>query len=481
MDERQTSLMRGALRGGVFSRGKLGNIDASVVESVISASGDVAMVIDRDGVICDMALTSDEMARDGVGSWLDQRWTDTVTLESRRKVEELLRDARQDGRTLWREVNQFTPIVNSLIVKFIAISIMRDDTVIAIGRDDRINAVLQQKLIESQRTTERDYTRLRDVESRYNAIFQSSGEGLLIVDVTAKKIVDLNPLAEILLVSGKDALVGEHFSRVFDGESQDQASSLLIVCRSSPPGNCPTFQLIKNGKSFSANAVLFRQFRATYYLVRLSPAGEHDWHVLDNTPDLSPLIDVFPESFIITDRSLKILVVNNACLDLFRVATKGQLVGQDLSNFIGRIGIDRDMILDNLRSHGAINRYSTIIRVANGSQEEVEISGVTSNAGGEARYGFAIRVTHLASSDGARPTSIQRHSVEQLADLVGRVKLKELVRESSDLIENLAIQAALELTNDNRASAAEVLGLSRQSLYSKMRRFGLGNLPDGEI
>jgi DNA-binding NtrC family response regulator len=67
-------------------------------------------------------------------------------------------------------------------------------------------------------------------------------------------------------------------------------------------------------------------------------------------------------------------------------------------------------------------------------------------------------------------------SVEQLADLVGRVPLKDLVQESTDLIEKLCIEAALELTRDNRASAAEMLGLSRQSLYVKLRRYGLGDL-----
>ncbi len=41
------------------------------------------------------------------------------------------------------------------------------------------------------------------------------------------------------------------------------------------------------------------------------------------------------------------------------------------------------------------------------------------------------------------------------------------------MIEKLSIEAALELTGDNRASAAEMLGLSRQSLYVKLRRFGL--------
>ena len=66
-------------------------------------------------------------------------------------------------------------------------------------------------------------------------------------------------------------------------------------------------------------------------------------------------------------------------------------------------------------------------------------------------------------------------SIQHLTELVGRVPLKEVIRESSDIIERLCIEAALELTGDNRASAAEMLGLSRQSLYVKLRRHGLMN------
>ena len=58
--------------------------------------------------------------------------------------------------------------------------------------------------------------------------------------------------------------------------------------------------------------------------------------------------------------------------------------------------------------------------------------------------------------------------------------LKNLVRETTDLIERLCIEAALELTHDNRASAAEMLGLSRQGLYTKLRRYGLGDLDDDD-
>jgi DNA-binding NtrC family response regulator len=51
--------------------------------------------------------------------------------------------------------------------------------------------------------------------------------------------------------------------------------------------------------------------------------------------------------------------------------------------------------------------------------------------------------------------------------------LKEIVSETTDLIEQLCIETALQMTGDKLASAALLLGLSRQSLYVKLRRFGI--------
>lgn len=56
---------------------------------------------------------------------------------------------------------------------------------------------------------------------------------------------------------------------------------------------------------------------------------------------------------------------------------------------------------------------------------------------------------------------------------MGRVPLREIVSETTDMIEKLCIMSALDLTMNNRVSASEMLGLSRQSLYIKMRRFGI--------
>ena len=90
--------------------------------------------------------------------------------------------------------------------------------------------------------------------------------------------------------------------------------------------------------------------------------------------------------------------------------------------------------------------------------------------------GFTIRdVSRRLGSEAGGGREMPR-SVGQMTELVGRVPLKDIVRDTTDLIEQLCIEAALELTHDNRASAAEMLGLSRQSLYVKLRRFNIGDL-----
>lgn len=44
----------------------------------------------------------------------------------------------------------------------------------------------------------------------------------------------------------------------------------------------------------------------------------------------------------------------------------------------------------------------------------------------------------------------------------------------------MCIEAALKMSDQSRASAAEMLGLSRQSLYVKLRRYGIGEGGDDD-
>jgi DNA-binding NtrC family response regulator len=114
-----------------------------------------------------------------------------------------------------------------------------------------------------------------------------------------------------------------------------------------------------------------------------------------------------------------------------------------------------------------------------GAREDVELSGVAVR-GDLPCYGLTIRREAQSATAGSAQTPMVPRSLEQLKELVGRVPLRDLVREATDIIEQMCIEAALELTGDNRASAAEMLGLSRQSLYVKLRRHGMGELDGSE-
>ena len=133
------------------------------------------------------------------------------------------------------------------------------------------------------------------------------------------------------------------------------------------------------------------------------------------------------------------------------------------------------MLFTNLRAHGSVRHFSTILRGEFGASEDVEIAGVEVPGGGQTCLGFSIRSAGWRSGREKLGGRELPRTVEQFADLVGRVPLKNLVRETTDLIERLCIEAALQLTRDNRASAAEMLGLSRQGLYAKLRRYGLSD------
>ncbi len=191
------------------------------------------------------------------------------------------------------------------------------------------------------------------------------------------------------------------------------------------------------------------------------------------------LIESAPDAFVVTDIEGLILTANQAFIDLAQLATESQVRQQSLERWLGRTGVDLNVLITNLRQRGAVRLFATVIRGEYGTTSEVEISGVAVTDGDQPCLGFTIRDVSRRLVSEARTTGAGREmprSVGQMTELVGRVPLKDIVRDTTDLIEQLCIEAALELTHDNRASAAEMLGLSRQSLYVKLRRFNIGDL-----
>jgi transcriptional regulator PpsR len=456
----------------------LGDIDASSAARLLSAAGDIALIIDKSGTIRDAAFASEDLSTEYAGKWVDRRWIETVTVESREKIESLLKEASAGRSPRWRQVNHPNVSGTDVPIMYSAVAVGTGGSIVAVGRDLRNMATLQSKLVETQQSMEREYARLRHAETRYRLLFQISSEAVLVVDGATRKIIEANPAATGLLGLGPKHAMGKTFVDLFNAESAPMAEQVLGAARSTGRAEERGLTLRNATEGVVVTASLFRQDRSVYYLIRLSHAdqGAGFSAAEEAQQHLGEVVERLPDALIVTDLDQRILTVNAAFLEMTQLATTGQAEGQPLDRWLGRSGVDCNVLVASMREHGAVQHFGTILRGEYGHSEDVEVSGVFVPGGEQPCLGFMIRSVGRRLPVAFGQTKGLPDSVTQLTELVGRMSMKELVRETTDVIEKLCIEAALELTNDNRASAAEMLGLSRQSLYAKLRRYGLGDL-----
>jgi transcriptional regulator PpsR len=460
----------------------LGSLEPEAAATLIAAAADVALVIDADGIIRDVSLGNDKFSKGEYATWLGRPWADTVTSESRPKVEALLREASSRVPTQWRHVNHATPSGEDIPVLYSTLKVGSGGRSIAVGRDLRDMSQLQQQLIDAQQAMERDYWKLRHAETRYRLLFEMSSEAALIVDSADLKVLEANPAACRALDEPAKKVVGHIFPIGLDARSEKTVQTLLSGIQVSGRGEEVRVRTADGKRGYTLTASLFRQANASLFLVRLSEIAQTP-QVSKQQNALLQCLAAAPDGFVVTDLDGHVIFANAAFLTLAELATEAQARGASLERWLGQPGVHLDVLIANLRQHGTVRLFNTKLRGEYGARTDVEISAVAVTQGEQPCLGFTIRnIDQRLSGDVKAGRELPR-SVEQLTALIGRVPLKDLVREATDLIERLCIEAALDLTNDNRASAAEMLGLSRQSLYVKLRRYGISDInlePDDE-
>ncbi|MGF1501731.1 MAG: transcriptional regulator PpsR [Paracoccaceae bacterium] len=456
----------------------LSGADPATVGAIIATASDIALIVDGDDRVQDFALGAEGLDPDRFASWFGREVTSIVTVESRPKISELMDAARRGDPPRWRELNHPQDGADDLPVRYCAIR-AGDGQVMLLGRDLRPVALLQRRLVGAQQSLERDYARLLQMETRYRLLFQSATEAFLILDSGSQRVLEANAAAAELFGIEADELVRRKFPLGFEPASIKALEAALGAVRGS--GRAETVRLRasgEDGREIEAFVSLFRSDGAKLFLVRLTPQTGAQ----GSAQAEAQIVDLFrraSEAIVLTDLDGRIQWANDSFLDLVQVAVVGQVEGETLDSFFTRQGIDLPLILSNTRETGRLRFYSTSVSGLHGTQSEVEVSSVVLGEGNRAGYGFVLRNAAFRPSETKIGGGQFPHSAQQLTELIGRVPMKDLVRETVDVIERLCIEAALQMTDDNRASAADLLGLSRQSLYVKLRRYGLSE-PDSD-
>lgn len=469
----------------------LGDIDPASMARLIGAASDITLILDSDGVILDTAFQSGPLlgALSDSAVWIGQTFGSIVAADSRAKTAALMQDAMAHGEPKWRHINHKAMDGRSIPVLYCGVEIGGRGRVMAFGRDLSAASTLQQRLLNAQQAVERDYARLRDIEGCYRLLFQQSSEAVLILDPAKGQIIEANPAASALCGTGTADVSGRPLIDFFDtdhlADVQAQIGSIGARGRAQ---DVPAL-LSHGGGAVTLRMASFPQENATSVMMCIVPAQPlpHISAETDSKAILLRAVENAPDAFVVTDEEGDVITANAAFLEMVQLRHEREVVGQPLDRWVGESGVELSVLTANLRNRGVIRFFSTTVRGEHGIITQIEISAAAVSGGGRPTLGFAIRNVGARMDMGQQASQVQTgsatlagrplsRSVEQLTELIGRVSLRDLVRESTELIERLAIEAALELTNDNRAAAAEMLGLSRQSLYVKMHRYGIGDL-----
>jgi len=180
------------------------------------------------------------------------------------------------------------------------------------------------------------------------------------------------------------------------------------------------------------------------------------------------IIQRMPDGFVIIDREGVVQRANHTFLDLVQIGAESAVAGEKIERWLSHPGAGIALILNLVRQHGGVRLLTTMIYGDLGSNTQVEISAVGDKADQPAYFGLLLRDVTTRLADGRNQAG--SGPLEVYAE---GFSLEQLVSASTEAIERKAIIAALDLCKGNITNAAKRLGLSRQSLHSKLKKYVL--------
>jgi transcriptional regulator PpsR len=477
----------------------IGELDASVANRLLGTASDIVLVLDRDATVLDLHIPDEQLAELLGAAWRGKTWRELVTVEGRDKIDALLADARAGQPARWRQVNHAVAGRDDVPVSYTALALddapaaARKPALLALGRDLRATAQLQRRLVDAQQAMERDYWRFREAETRYRTLFQTAAEAVLVIDSLSLKVLEANPAAETLFARAPGRLVGAALLGLFDGVSQGRLQPLLAATRSGSSdatldrtrARLAAGAAAASDADFEVSVAVFRQQQSVQLLLRVRPATTAPAAGRRGAKAVAPagtdrhghLLEAYErqtaDALAFTDTQGRILRANLAFATLAQLASPDAARGELLDRWLGRTGVELSVLLTNLRNTEVVAAFPTVLRGEVGIEHEVEVSATRLDTGATPALAFAVRDIGRRIEGAERSVATLGRSPGELTELVGRVPMKDIVAETAEVIEQLCIETALQMTHNNRALAAQFLGLSRQSLYVKLRRYGL--------
>lgn len=435
---------------------------------------DVTLVLDWEGIIRDASVAT-SISKEGMEGWVGRRWIDTVGEAAGEQVSRLVEDARDRGVSAFLQVTQRFPSGLELPIEYTTVRLGGQAGLVAVGKSLQAVQELQSRLIAAQQAREQDYWKMREIEVRSRLLFDVSSEAVLVISAADLRVMEANPAAirELGVAPGWD------FAQ--EVAPRDRNAFRELLARARENGRTPgvLLHLGATDSPWLVRLSMMAREPEPVFLIQLAPGTPEPGRGLPRAvpPRTDELLEGMPDAFIVADAEGRVRRANRAFLDLVQCSTEAAVLGEPLGRWLVAPGQDAAVLLRTLREHGEVRLFGTTITGILGTEVPVEISGAGSSRGGPLALGLLIR-------DVARRNPAEDGNGELRAALggvlrdMGRLPLPVLVRNTAAVVERACIEQALQRAGGNRTAAADALGLSRQSLYAKLERYGLHDARD---
>jgi transcriptional regulator PpsR len=450
-------------------------IEPEYLGGILATSSDIALLIDSKAQIHSILLNASEKLYGNLSHWEGRDLNQFLTIESRPKLKKALERMR-DGETIFYglELNHEDNAQWKFPVRYNIHCLGRHNKILLLGRDLRTLSENQQRLIQAQIAVERSIEEKREYGAHFRLLLNSINEPVAFVNADTGAILHANTAFTDLIGIDEGELATTTLQNTLTNraERRDFIEKLTLAAY----GHYHLDVNITAHDEPQDVRISSEIYRTAGQKILMCKLHETSGGPTADSDFINNLVSTFHHSsdaMVFSDSKGAIQYVNERFLDLVNAGHKKEVTGQNLSEFLGRGQIDLAIMLENVAKSGSVKTYATHLKSSFGSKINVETSVSKNQSEKNTLIAFIIReVSHLDENQ-SNGFAHSQEDETSAKDLVGRATLKEIVSETTDVIEKICIEAALEMTNNNRAAAAEMLGLSRQSLYVKLSKFDI--------
>lgn len=456
-----------------WNTGAIPLVSPEVLTQIIASASDIAVVISDVGTVLSVMGNPDTIGPHSPEHWEGHDIREFLAPDSIPKLELQLAEFLSGGDLASAvELNHTDGGEWEILVRYSMHPIAADGSILMLGRDMRTVAEMQQQLVRAQMALERDYEAQRKSDTQFRVLMEAQPDAIVFVSVASGRINDLNGAAAGLLGAPAEDLQGSAFAQEFESRRRGEFMTSLSAAAVAEQADPVELTARRSRRKLRITPLVFRAAGERMLMCRLEAADDAE-AVDDDARALGRFFREGVDAIVFTDRDGVIQAANEAFLSLADSALLNEVRGKPLSDYLSRGAVDAKVLIDNAARNGHMRLYATRLVSAFGGQTTVEISATYLNDPLHPSIVFVIRDASRAEALRKPGLAVSDEGVRNVMELVGSATLKDIVNETTEVVEKMCIETAVELTRNNRVAAAEMLGLSRQSLYVKLRKYGL--------